>query len=155
MYRLPCVSAVFIRCVCFKKKTEHFSSGHITKTKALVKYGGEQWKPMLRVSSIGKADMELCLPVPLQRKHVNVQMLEECLCSEQAEYVRACMCHMEYFASDGVCLCSARVATTNEQTHKRSRRWHSLSSSLLFDVQGYELQFPPINKLFTLTRSVM
>lgn len=23
---------------------------------------------MLRVSSIGKADMELCLPVPLQRK---------------------------------------------------------------------------------------
>lgn len=68
MYRLPCVSAVFIRCVCFKKKTEHFSSGHITKTKALVKYGGEQWKPMLRVSSVGKADMELCLPVPLQRK---------------------------------------------------------------------------------------
>lgn len=154
MYRLPCVSAVFIRCVCFKKKTEHFSSGHITKTKALVKYGGEQWKPMLRVSSIGKADMELCLPVPLQRKR-------ECADARGMFMLgagRVCVCaHVShgYFASDGVCLCSARVATTNEQTHKRSRRWHSLSSSLLFDVQGYELLFSPINKLFTLTRSVM
>lgn len=31
-------------------------------------YQGEQWEPMLRFSSIGKADMQLCLPVPPQRE---------------------------------------------------------------------------------------
>lgn len=112
-------------------------------------YQAEQWEPMLRFSSIGKADMELCLPVPPQReravpadsagdrKHVSM-----CGCSRN---VFAPSVHVTWnVAGNGcVCLCSARVAMPDEQARERTHTAWKAIGTLSFLTRGIMIQNAP------------
>lgn len=101
-----------------------FSTGQIIKTKAT--YQGEQWEPMLRFSSIGKADMELCLPVPPQRecyRPIQPGTGNTCECADARGMFllladRVCMSHgmllrivFAYAAPEWLCLTNKHIHT--------------------------------------------
>lgn len=99
-------------------------SNNKNKGQKTATYQGEQWEPMPRFSSIGKADMELCLPVPPQRERcdsrfsreqetrVNVRMLEECfrcvcLCVSHGMLLR--MMVFAHVAPEWLCLTNKHI----------------------------------------------
>lgn len=84
-------------------------------------YQGEQWEPMLRFSSIGKADMQLCLPVPPQRERcrpIQPGTGNTCECADaRGMFFAVCGTFVpvawNVVGNGCVCLCSARVAMSD------------------------------------------
>lgn len=78
---------------------------------------------------------------------MNVQMLEECLCSERAEYVCVRVTWNILRVTVFAYVAPEWLRLMNKHTHSVLTLAFPQFLPPFFDVQGYELQFSPINKL--------